>query len=379
MATADKTIRFVVSAAASMPSWYPATPGTIINLSSVLGDASTQVSAAIAVGADAYPAPTYNSARLDPYSGGALVYENGRPFLHCYGGGHDDGSWNGTIKYGPLFGSGSEVPTWSLGAAASPLGSVIKDSSTGLYADGLASAQHTYNFPIGVGSRLWMPAFSGIYSNPMIGGPRSPYYYDTATGTWTFYSQQFPVTGGAGAGGCGVHYNGRIYFYHGAGFEHPLKIFDIATSTWSVEPNAYTFTYGDSAMGAVDTRRGALLVHGSSAGANGVYWPSLTPPYAGRLTGRARPPSTSTNSMEYDYDRDAFVVPVANSLSVYECSASALAAGGDPAWTTRTFSGATPSVQSGTGTKGRFRAIPEMKGYINVPTYNSPVFFYRAA
>ena len=378
MATADKTIRFVVSAAAAMPSWYPATAGTIINLSSVLGDASTQFSAADAAGAAAYPAPTYDSRRLDPYSGGALVYNGGRPFLYCYGGGHLDGSWNGIIQYGPLYGAGSNNPTWSLAEQATALATVnAAATDTTVYPDGRPSAQHTYNMLTGLGSRMYAPVIGVVYGSGN-GALMRPYYYDNATDSWNVYAATVPNTGSTGAGGGCVAYNNRLFFFPGSGFLHPLKIFDIGSSTWSVEPNAYAVTYGDTAMLAVDTLRGALLCHGSSAGSDGVYWPSLVAPYAGRRTNMVRPPSTASNSMEYDADRDVFVVPVAGSRDVYECSAASLAAGNPGTWSTRTFAGATPSAQAGTGTKGRFRYVPELQGYINVPAAQSQVFFYRS-
>lgn len=371
------TIRRQAGAGGGMPSWYPASAGTIINLSSALGDSSTQRTAAVAAGAGSYPGT--ESARLDAYSGGALVYESGRPFLHCYGGGHHDGSWNGTIKYGPLFGSGSNAPTFSLGAAASALGAV-RESNSGnginTYTDGRVPSNHTYNFLVGVGSRMYAVASGSMYGDGNVGSFR-PHYYDTATETWGNLANTAPNTGSAGAGGGGTAWGGNLYLYHGADFYHPLKICNLATETWTTESGS-TYTSGDSAMLAVDTRRGALLVCGSSNGPNCVYWSSLAPSPTGRRQTIPRPPSTATHSLVYDYDRDVFVVPAAASLSVYELSASALAAGSDPSWTTRTFSGATPAAQAGTGTKGRFQYVPELCGYICVPSAVSQAYFYRA-
>lgn len=378
MATADKTIRFSVAAAPSMPSWYPASAGAIINLSQTLSDTSTQRSVALAVGAGSYPGT--ESARLDPYSGGALVYEAGRPFLHCYGGGHSDGSWNGTIKYGPVFGAGSNAPTWSLGAAPSALGAVRQCTSGNgntTYTDGRVPANHTYNWLVGIGARLYAIGASAYYGDGNVGMFR-PHWYDTDTSTWGLAANAAPNTGSTGTGGGGAAWNGRLYIYHGADFLHPLKIMDLGTDVWSVEPNADTYVSGDSAMLAVDTRRGALLVMGSSSGPVGIYWPTLTPPYAGRRQTIPRPPSTATHSMVYDYDRDVFVIPAAGSRDVYECSASGLAAGSNPAWTTRSFTGATPAAQAGTGTKGRFQWVSELKGYLCVPSALSDVYFYRA-
>jgi hypothetical protein len=382
MATADKTIRFVVSAAASMPSWYPASAGQVIDLSAALGQSTTIFSFLDALNVFAlYPSGT-DSRRIDIYSGGALIYESGRPFIHAFGGGHNDGSWNGTMKYGPLWGSGANTPVWSIGATPSPPGSIVFGSSTGLYADGKPSSQHTYNLLVGIGSRMWCPAPGVSYSNGSVNasGPPTPHYWESATDTWTFPAYPaYPTPPGVGAGGGVTAYNGNLYLYKNPGDPQRLRVFNIAAGTWSMDSNDTTLA-GDSTALAVDTRRGALLAIASgTAYDTGAYWPNLANLSIARRTGIAAPPSLISVSLEYDYDRDAFVVPSTSAASVFELSASSLASGGSPSWTTRTFSGPTPTNTGPQGLAGRFRAIPELKGYISVPGSQSSVYFYRSA
>lgn len=382
MATADKTIRFVVSAAASMPSWYPASAGQVIDLSAALGQSTTIFSFLDALNVFAlYPSGT-DSRRIDIYSGGALIYESGRPFIHAFGGGHNDGSWNGTMKYGPLYGSGSNAPTWSIGATPSPPASVVFGSSNGMYADGKPSSQHTYNLLVGIGSRMWCPAPGVSYSDGSnnASGPPNPHYWEAATDTWTFPGYPaFPTPPGTGAGGGVTAFNDRIYLYKTPGDPQRLRVFDVGAGTWSMDGNDTTLA-GDSTALAVDTRRGALLAIASGAAYDtGAYWPNLANLAIPRRGGIAAPPSLSSRALEYDYDRDVFVVPSTSSAVVWEMSASSLAVGNNPIWSARTFSGPTPANVGPQGLAGRFRAVPELKGYISVPGSQSSVYFYRSA
>jgi len=370
-----------IASAGSMPSWYPASAGTLINLSSVLGQSTSSFTLldSIGVNSTTYPAGTYDSRRLDPYSGGALIYESGRPFIHLFGGGHDDGSWNGTTKYGPLYGTGSNTPVWAVGASPSPPASVIKNSANGRYADGKPSSQHTYNIPVGVGPRLWMPAAGISYSNPGGSGPLTPNYWDSATDSWTFPAwSRFPVPPNIGGGGGSAQYNNNIYLYPPPGDPQRLRVLNLSSGVW-ITDSVDTTLGGDSPALAVDTRRGALLaIAGSTAYSPGAYWPDLSNLSVARRTNINAPPSLSATSLEYDYDRDVFVVPSTTSTSIYELSASSLASGSSPAWTTRTFSGITPTGLGPQGICGRFRYIQELRGYISVPGGASPVYFYRA-
>lgn len=383
MAYADKTIRFVIAAAPTMPSWYPATAGTIINLSAALGQSTSSFTLldSLGVNGTTYPAGTYDSRRLDPYSGGALIYESGRPFLHVYGGGHDDGSWNGTTKYGPLWGSGADTPTWSVGASPSPSGSIVFGSSNGRYADNNPSAQHTYNLPVGVGSRMWMPMPGISYSNGSTNasGPSTPHYWDSVDDTWTYpaYSAA-PTPPNGGGGGGAAHFNGNIYVYKPPGDPQRLRRLNLTTGVWTMDTVDTTLA-GDSSPVAVDTSRGALLVSAtSSTYDSGAYWPNLANFQGTRRTGIAAPPSYASRSLVYDQDRDVFVVPSTTTAAVYELSASALASGGSPSWTTRSFTGPTPANWGPQYTCGRFQYVAELRGYVCVPGATSAVYFYRA-
>lgn len=366
--------------ASSMPSWYPATAGTIINLSQVLGDSSTQRSAAVAAGAVSYPGTS--SANLDAFGSAALIYESGRPYLHMHGGGHNDGSWNGTIKYGPLFGAGSNSPTWSVGIQPSALANVRSCTATSpasvgagsTYLDGRMPAIHGYNGPVGYNGRLYLPRADAIYSSGQVN--MQAYYVDAATSVQTL----LPVLPAGSANDNG--YNGTAADFYGdtmavwtnANGWSQLKILNALTETWTVEPNAVAALFGDRMFAKFDQRRGAFLAHSRTAAHAGLYWPSVTPATT-RRSGINQPSASDSGTMCYDYDRDVFVVPVAGTLNVQECDAAALYAGGNPSWTTRSFAGVTPpsAVYS-----GRFQYIRELRGYIAVPSATSSVYFYRS-
>lgn len=370
------TIR-VRAAGAGMPNWYPASAGTIINLSQVLGDSSTQRSAAIAAGVPE------GSASLDAFGSAALIYESGRPYLHCHGGGHTDGSWNGTIKYGPLLGAGSNNPTWSLGIQGSAQADVRTCTSTSpatiaagsTYLDGRMPAIHGYNGPVGHNGRLYIPRADAIYNSGQVN--MQAYYLDAATSAQTL----LPVLP-AGSGNDNGFNGSAADFYgdtmavwtNGGGWSQ-LKILNALTETWTVEPNGVAALYGDRFFAKFDQRRGGFLAHSRTSGYGGLYWPSVTPATT-RRSGINQPSASGSGAMCYDYDRDVFVVPAQGTLNVQECDAAALYAGGNPSWTTRSFTGVTPPSATYTG---RFQYIRELKGYIAVPNATSDVYFYRAS
>ena len=357
------------------PSWYPAV-GAIADISS-----STQrdfLSAyGVSDGSTNYPARTYQSNMLDPYSGGVLLRESGIPYFHAMGGGHDDGSWNGTCKFGPLYGAGSDTPAWSIGAPAS-IPSVIQ-IGVGVYSDGKPASQHTYDCIDGSGSCIYAGKISAFYGNPA-GGQTTPYRWDSSTNTWTIWNVSPPFYDSTGhGGGAAVYYNGKIFYYEGAGYAHPLKAFDINSQTWSQE-SGDSFVYGDTML-AFDSNRGALLALGHNSTVRAVYWADISnfPNNTGRRTTVSTSVDTDSSSLVYNPDEDIFVVPIPGTQSIQYISAATLAAGQSGTWSTRTFTGATPSAQKDTGTFGRFQYIPELKGYINIPKATSHVYFYRSA
>lgn len=356
-ATNSNPFMIEVMPAGTVPSWYPGV-GEIVELNS----GTTIRGTAQAAGAGQFPG-TDDANLCAPWSGGALVTVGGQPYLCAMGGGHSDGAWNGIVKYGPLTGPGSDTPSWSIFLAASNLSDVV--SNAPVYADGRIPACHHYNELVGVGDRLYVMAPTATYGGSAPEYPRA--YYFTPGGQTRIADNIATQLSGACA-----HANGKIY-YRGttASDWGKLVVHDIASNGWSSEPNADIVATQDNAM-AADTTRGKIY---TTDGVDGVCYDATT---LARTTGRAVP-SNLTWSIEYDPDRDAFVSWVSASRTVYELNAAALATGGDPAWTSRSFSGATPAAAVPAGTFGRFRYVPQLRGYIVAPNSDSHVYFYRSA
>jgi hypothetical protein len=342
---------------ASLPSWYPTSAGTVVTVPT---GGTTALSAALAAGSASYPGSTSLTAE---WSGGVIVYISGQPYLIVEGGGHNTSSWNGIVKLGPLSGAGSSSPTWSIFLAASSVGSVVRN--TAAYTDGKQSASHTYN------SLAAAPSGSVYYSTQTApygdGGWVEGAFVKSTSGQTRLATN--PMTGQQAAAG---YFANRIFTIGGSSSFDRLRIYNIAANTWSSESGSDIAFSGPVSM-AIDTSRGAAFVVNSSSG---VYWSGLsgTPT---RTTGKTGP-GTWVASMEYDADRDVFVSCLDGSLTVRELSASSLAAGGNPSWTNRVFTGSTPSAAEPAGTFGRFRYIPALKGYILLPSQSSSVYFYRA-
>lgn len=341
------------------PTWAQGASGTI----TVINSGTTLYSSTMAAGASD-PAYNWQSDSMQAYSGGALVNVSGVPYLVCKGGGHTNGKWNGAIKFGPLAGVGSDAPRWSAWCPASAPGAVRDTLAT--YTDGRQAAVHTYGDLVGVGNTLYSMQTDG-----------------TVGGSSITYNDAFKVVDGSppvespiannittGKYGAAAHYNGKIYYIAGI-TDSTLRVYDIASNTWSTVAGSVSYNDNYPAL-AVDTTRGKLLM----VATNCWYWDLLAGTAPREVLGVTDP--TGDNCVEYCPTRDAFVIPVNGAAQVKELSASSLASGGNPSWTTRTFSGTAPTGLDHYGTFGRWRHVPALAGYILVPNSNSHVWFFKA-
>jgi hypothetical protein len=272
------------------------------------------------------------------------------------------------VKFGPLFGAGSNTPTWSSFLAASAVGDV-RDAFT--YLDGRQTSTHSYNNIVGVGDTLYSVRTDGNYST---GNSSTLGFKFTPAG-------QTAIASYAGASGnqfCATaHYDGRIYAIGANGQFDQLRIYNIAGNSYTTEGNA-AIAFNNYPGGAVDSGRGKLLViagPGGGALSTSAYWDLGT---LNRQLDVNRPPGW-IYSLMFDPDRDAFVSMQSGSLVVQEASASALAAGSGATWTTRTFTGPTLPATPPNGQYGRTQYVPELKGYVHAPGLESSVYFFRSA
>ncbi len=346
-----------------LPSWAQGASGTI----TVISSGTTVASAATAAGAansTDYPGDSENLCA--PWCGGALVDIGGVPYLTVEGGGHTDGSWNGILKFGPLTGAGSNTPTWSVWLPASDPSDVVQN--TVVYTDGRQSATHTYNALVGVGSSLYEMETVG-YGGP---GSETLNIFRVDDGAPPTMTAQDALADNISTSnhGAAAYYNGKIYYFGGNGDWDALRVYTIGTDSWTSEANADVFLTANMSL-AIDSTRGKILAIG---GNTAYYWDATT------LSRRVvnTPSGYTAGSLEYDAVRDAFVVPVDGVAEVQECSASSLGSGGTPSWTTRSFTGTTPSAFTAAGVFGRWRYVPALLGCILVPNSTSDVWFYKS-
>jgi hypothetical protein len=357
-AVTSQAVTFSVYDGATFPSWYPAIGACV-----AIPTGGTTIGTAVrAAGGNSYGGTDPDDI-VEPWSGGALVYISGQPYLVVYGGGHGDSGFNGLMKFGPLHGIGSDSPTWTTFLAPSST-SDQRDAST--YLDGRQSSIHSYNGLVGVNDRMYSMQTSAYYS---IGHASNAGYYFTPSGQTTIASN---VT--TGAYGCAAYHDGKIYYIGGNSQFDRLRIYTIASNSWSSESSS-DIAFANYIAAAVDTSRGKLLVIGGATLQSGAYWDLST---LSRQTSITRP-STSAYALEYDVGRDVFVAYVSGSLTVYETSAATLASGGGASWASRTFTGSTPTSSPVQGTYGRFRYVPELNGYMVVPDLETAVYFMRSS
>jgi hypothetical protein len=345
-----------------LPSWAQGASGTI----TVISSGTTVASAATAAGAansTDYPGDSENLCA--PWCGGALVDIGGVPYQTVEGGGHTDGSWNGILKWGPCTGAGSNSPVWSVWLSASDPSDVVQN--TVVYTDGRQSATHTYNALVGVGSSLYEMETVG-YGGP---GSETLNIFRVDDGTPPTMTAQDALADNISTSNHGnaAYYNGKIYYIGGNGDWDVLRVYNIAGDSWTSEANADVFLTDESAL-AIDSTRGKALAIGNNTA---YYWDLTT------LSRRAVTTYTgSMGGLEYDVVRDAFVAPVENAAQIQELSASSLAAGNTPSWTTRSFTGTAPSGFEPAGIFGRFRYVPALGGCLMVPSSTSDVWFFKS-
>jgi hypothetical protein len=354
----------ITTASSSVPSWYPSSAGQTVQIPFT----NTISAAATAAGAGgSMLGVSGNIAGItNAWSGGALIYISGQPYLVVKGYGHTDGAWNGLLKGGPLTGPGSNTPSWTVFLAGSALGA-IRNATT--YTDGRASATHTYNNLVGVADVVYEMGLDAYYSSGGSAVGPTPTYAFRSTG-------QTQISGNPRNTryGCATHYQGNIYYFGGYEDWEWLRIYNIAGNSWTSESNGQIFMPDTGYMAiAADTNRGRLL---ASQGSEAVYW-NINPPTYTRRTGLAGPGSW-THSLHFDPGRDVFVSFVSGSNTIRELSASSLASGGTPSWTTRTLTGVTPPAGEAAGTFNRIQHVPELFGFVRADTSTSTPVFMRS-
>jgi hypothetical protein len=352
--------------ASSAPSWWPAN-NTVASIT--LGSSAHSV-------ADAATALTVS---LGAYSGGALATVSSDPYLIVKGGGHTDGSWNGSIKIGPL-NSSSMTSTVFLGGSSS--------ARTGpTYADGRAAASHTYNNLVGVGSTVYEVGCDAYWDNANGADILSAY---TPSGETTLATPNR-----VGFYGAAAAYSGYIFYMESDfnGGTCQLRRYNISGNSWDTEPSAGITNQYDVPSGvnwgytalAIDSSRGVAMMMNNQIS---VGWRTLTGTIA-RRTG-----ANIVGSGAYDmqlcyvptYDRYVAIYRQTRTISYLDAgtfSTWVTSGGTAPSWSTTTLSGSTPIAPDANTNfiAGRAQPVdfPGLGGgifYYPSPT-NTNLYFYR--
>lgn len=347
----------------AMPSWYPGSAGVIVDVES----SNTQRAVANADGASGFSGSDDGDI-LEPYCGGCLAYVGGQPYGVFRGGGHGDSGYNGIIKFGPLYGAGADTPSWSLFLPASDSSDELNAE---LYDDGRLGASHTYNTLVGAGEQVFLV---GSDYHSQSGNSNTTRMASFTPRGETLLSNRPASDAQAGAAD---YYQGKIYSIGAQDQFDKLRIYDIATDTWTSEPGS-TFAFDDYCVLAIDTNRGKILAFDNSQQYTGPkYWDIATLSRANRTF--STPPNFSF-SLQFDPERDVFVsFQSGTSKTVYELDAAAVAANGTMTWTSRTFTGDTPAAVNSLSLYKKALYVPELKGYIRMPDADSAVHFFRSA
>lgn len=354
----------------TFPSWYPASAGTVVAIT----PATTAGAAARADGANSYGGTDPDDI-FDVWSGGALATIDGQEYLLAYGGGHGDSSYDGILQFGPLTGAGSDTPDWSVFLSGCGAANVQFAATC---SNGRQTSIHSYDNMEAVGSTLYVLSTSEHYASA---NSTSDAYSFTSSGQTSITNGPFGTGGSTRLTTAYSPADNRIYVVVGSSTSDILRYYDIAGNSWG--SIAGSETLGLFSSMAIDTTRNALLyvrANGASSGsANSTIYYDIDA--ATRQSGKNAPANFFAGVL-YDAGTDEFVTVIDNSLTVQRLDASALStSGGNPSWTNRVFTGATPAAGptcTGCGAYGRFQYVPALKGYIYAPSLEADVYFYRS-
>ena len=294
------------------------------------------------------------------WAGGALVYKSGLPYLFVNGGGHGSCSINGIYSFGPLT---SDTPVWAIEKAMSR---TAGPSDADYYSDGQPNSTHNYNQLVGVDDSMWMIGFDGKWSGGFDSSAVDK--YDSTAGSWDGSGSHPSVTRGSAIHGSTAYADGKIYYVGGNNAGGTQGIFTIATNTWQSLSSDVFLNYPASCY---DSARSRIVTWVSAN-----QWRTTDTATNAVATGSTNSlPGGTIRSLEYDPDRDRYVMAGRGNRDVYELHPTTWQ------WSTRSFTGATPVAghTENNGHYGRFRYVPELKGYIYAPSQASQVYFYRSA
>ena len=343
-----RIFQFSVSSS-SLPAWVPSTVGQWVQISTSNTISSVQPS----------PTPPGNTGPSSVTDTWCCIASSASGDVYMWGGGHADYSGNEVYRLR----LNQATPVYQ--RLSTPTASVT--TNVKYYGDGRPSARHTYQSFWFAGGKLKSLGGQYVYGNASV-SPSNTDIFDPDTGNWTTQVNN----NGSGWYACGNHATGVIYVAGPSGNYSSTTYGRLdASNVWTTlgSGSSSGTAFGGSAF---DSARSRIYRIGDYDGNKPVvYWTvggSETNPALSGANASTFDNFGSYAGVDYCVGSDCIYLkdPGAN-RTVYRLNCATLACD------TLTTSGATPSSAMN-GVNGRFKYVPDLKGFIYIPSWGVAYF-----
>lgn len=285
--------------------------------------------------------------------GGIAVSASGD--VYFFGGGHADYA-------------GNEIYKLALNQA-SPVYSRINDPTTSVrtnenyYADGKPTSRHTYQTLTVRGTELVCTGGAGLWGTGSV-DPQYTDVFDLETETWSTQ-----VADGDPGPSCINWDTGVIYNVTPNGGYWSFRYLSTGNS-WTTLGNGALDPWSSWSALCFDSARGRIYSIGNTDQLDVHYWEIGTGGANPALSGTAASQFDNAGQytgVDYDVQNDVILKKDASGATVYQMDCA------DFACTEYSTTGATPGDATN-GVNGRFKYIPDLKGFIYVPSWGNAYF-----
>lgn len=280
--------------------------------------------------------------------------------VYMFGGGHADYA-------------GNEIYKLALGQA-SPVYSRLNDPTATVrtdqdyYADGNPTARHTYQSLCVRGDELVCVGGAALWGT----GNAHPQYTDIFDLTNLSWTTQ--VAAGGTWAACIDRETGVIYAQSPDTWEHKFRALSTGNS-WTVLGSAAVQPHSTFASSCFDSARDRIWVIGNYDTLEAHYWEvgtGATDPTLSGANAAIFDDAGSYMGVDYDDVNDCILLKAATGATVYKLDCDTLEC------TTYSTSGATPGNATN-AVNGRFKYVPDLKGFIYVPSWGNAYFLRTVA
>ena len=338
----------------NLPSWVPVTIGQWVAIATSNTIASVQPS----------PTPAGNTGTASVTDAWGCIAASADGDVYLWGGGHWDYAGNEVYRLR----LNQDSPAWQrLGSPSSSTTSDVK-----YYSDGNPSARHTYQSHWFAGGKLKSLGGAYNYGSSSV-SPSNTDIFDPETATW----QTKVNANGSHWYATGDHNTGVIYAAGPSGASTVRYIRMALDNTWT-QLGTGSGSAGYFGGSAFDSARQRIYRIGDYDGGVPVtYWAVGSGEVNPSLTGTAASAFDSSGpypGVDYDSGSDCiYLKDDGANRTVYRLNCSTFACD------TFTTSGATPPAAASGAVCGRFKYIPDLKGFIYIPSWGKPYFLRTAA